>query len=210
MPTTVHSEPLNPGTSRQVYQAGDFDELVTLIHTGDASGDLRLAVNTSGDLNENVGIIPRSVAVTMRLEAKAVITAMSTAGDDRRLTVIATPMFELGWFKSMEEELFNMRCLITQMLSEMIVARERGEEALAFAKGPEFYDQWVRDRVKTGIPDSTALLAAETTRRTTVTQLPSSPLVSTPKSAPAPTTVTSLPSAPLVPSFKGFGRIRGR
>ncbi len=110
--TSVSLEPVTTD-SRTIYKSGDLCEDVTLMHDGDALADVLWGV-TSGKLPPNAAKLPRLVPVRFKLAPNSTIIAQASASGDRYVMVIATPLAEEA---SNEEELFNIRCLLAQLVA---------------------------------------------------------------------------------------------
>lgn len=111
-------------TSKAIYRSGEHTEDVTLMHDGDALGDVLFGI-TAGKLSSNAGKLTRSVPVRFRLAPNSTITASATAmGADgtRSILVIATPMTMEA---STEEELHKLRCLMEQLVMLMTTLVDR-------------------------------------------------------------------------------------
>lgn len=99
--------------SRSIYTSGDITEDVTLVHDGDAFADCLIAIVKGGKLSPQAVSLPRLVPVRFRLAPNMTILAQASASSgDRAVLIFATQLAEES---SMEEELFNIRCLLQQI-----------------------------------------------------------------------------------------------
>ena len=122
--TNVSFEPVPSDAARAIYTSADNVEDVTLMHVGDALDDVLWGV-TNGALTSGAPQLPRLVPVRFRLAPRSTIKILATgATSARNVLVIATPLPEEA---SVEEELFNIRCLMTQLVAIMGTVAQRME-----------------------------------------------------------------------------------
>lgn len=119
--TTAVAEPTTT-EARNIYRSGPVAESVVLINLGDALGEIEFSISRQGGkVDANAPTLPRGIPVPFRLAPDSYIVAVSTAGE-RSVAVIATP---LDYEDSSEEELFNLRCLMEQLIKVMTTVADR-------------------------------------------------------------------------------------
>lgn len=112
--------------ARAIYTSNDtITEDVTLIHDGDAFADCQIAFTKGGKLSPQAPTLPRLTPVRFRLApGTTILAAASASSGDRAVLIFATQLAEEA---SIEEELFNIRCALQQLVVIMDTVARRLE-----------------------------------------------------------------------------------